>query len=147
MRKLHTALIQVLLAALFSAILAGQESVQIPSGQVPGVVIDHSPARTGQYIGSPSIAILPDGSYVASHDLFGAGSTLDRTRQCEIEVPTPDRVQVGQCPNQSTPAPTSTPRAKSRSKSTSSQLWATSRRPRRQATSGPYRSYLAPGRL
>jgi hypothetical protein len=41
----------------------------------PGVVIDHQPASTRQYIGSPSIAIMPDGAYVASHDFFGAGST------------------------------------------------------------------------
>lgn len=41
----------------------------------PGIVIDHQPAATRQYIGSPSIAILPDGVYVASHDYFGAGST------------------------------------------------------------------------
>jgi len=47
--------------------------------RVPGVVIDHSPASSRQYIGSPSIAILPDGTYVASHDLFGPGSTRDRT--------------------------------------------------------------------
>lgn len=46
---------------------------------VPGVVIDHVPASTQQYIGSPSLAILPDGKYVASHDLFGKGSTRDRT--------------------------------------------------------------------
>ena len=38
---------------------------------VPGVVIDHSPADSGRYIGSPSIAVLPDGAYVASHDFFG----------------------------------------------------------------------------
>ncbi len=50
------------------------------SANVPGIVIAHSPARTEQYIGSPSIAILPDGNYVASHDLFGPGSTRDRTR-------------------------------------------------------------------
>ncbi len=42
--------------------------------KVPGVVIDHCPAATGLYIGSPSLAILPDGSYVASHDLFGPKS-------------------------------------------------------------------------
>lgn len=41
----------------------------------PGVIIDHQAADTRQYIGSPSIAILRDGSYVASHDFFGAGST------------------------------------------------------------------------
>jgi arylsulfatase A-like enzyme len=40
----------------------------------PGVVITHVPAATKTYVGSPSIAILPDGSYVASHDLFGPGS-------------------------------------------------------------------------
>jgi hypothetical protein len=45
----------------------------------PGVVIDHSPARSKQYIGSPSIAVLPSGEYVASHDFFGPGSTRDTT--------------------------------------------------------------------
>jgi len=39
--------------------------------KVPGVVIAHYPARAGRYVGSPSIAVLPDGRYVASHDLFG----------------------------------------------------------------------------
>jgi hypothetical protein len=41
----------------------------------PGTVIDHHPASTRQYIGSPSIAILPNGEYVASHDFFGPGSS------------------------------------------------------------------------
>ena len=41
----------------------------------PGVVIHHVPAATKTYVGSPSIAILPDGTYVASHDLFGPGSS------------------------------------------------------------------------
>jgi hypothetical protein len=41
--------------------------------KVPGVVIDHSPASSKAYVGSPSIAILPNGGYVASHDLFGPG--------------------------------------------------------------------------
>jgi hypothetical protein len=45
----------------------------------PGVVIDRSPAKTKQYIGSPGLAILPDGQYVASHDFFGPGSTRDTT--------------------------------------------------------------------
>ncbi len=47
--------------------------------RVPGIILDHSPAVTRQYIGSPSIAVLPNGEYVASHDLFGPGSTRDRT--------------------------------------------------------------------
>ncbi|WP_353721099.1 sialidase family protein [Dyadobacter sp. 676] len=42
--------------------------------QVPGTVIAHSPAASGLYIGSPSIAILPNGDYVASHDFFGPKS-------------------------------------------------------------------------
>jgi formylglycine-generating enzyme required for sulfatase activity len=46
---------------------------------VPGVVIDHSPAASGKYIGSPSIAVLPNGSYVASHDYFGPATNENRT--------------------------------------------------------------------
>jgi len=40
----------------------------------PGMVIDHQTAHTRQYIGSPSIAILPNGNCVVSHDFFGKGS-------------------------------------------------------------------------
>jgi len=47
--------------------------------QPPGVVIDFSPAAAKQYIGSPSIALLPDGSYVAAHDYFSPGNQGDRT--------------------------------------------------------------------
>lgn len=46
---------------------------------VPGVVIDHSPASSNIYIGSPSIAILPNGDYAASHDYFGSGSQQNRS--------------------------------------------------------------------
>jgi hypothetical protein len=42
-----------------------------------GVVIAHSPKSSGLFVGSPSICILPDGSYVASHDLFGPGIRKD----------------------------------------------------------------------
>ncbi len=43
--------------------------------KVPGVVVNYIPASTQVYIGSPSICILPNGDYVASHDHFGKGST------------------------------------------------------------------------
>jgi hypothetical protein len=43
--------------------------------QVPGVVVSHSPASTGIYLGSPSLAILPDGRYCATGDEFGPRST------------------------------------------------------------------------
>lgn len=42
---------------------------------VPGTVINHLPASSGRYIGSPSLAVLPNGQYVATHDEFGPGST------------------------------------------------------------------------
>lgn len=45
----------------------------------PGVVIDHRPASTRQYLGSPSLAVLANGTYVASHDLFGPGTPLNQT--------------------------------------------------------------------
>ncbi|WP_315823486.1 sialidase family protein [Paraflavitalea speifideaquila] len=41
---------------------------------VPGIVIDHALKSSGRCIGSPSICILPDGSYLASHDYFGENS-------------------------------------------------------------------------
>lgn len=46
----------------------------------PGVVISHVPASSQSYIASPSIAVLGDGAYVATHDLFGPGSTYNTTR-------------------------------------------------------------------
>ncbi len=48
--------------------------------KAPGVVIDYSPAESTDYIGSPAIAILPDGRYVAAHDFFGPGRLHGRTR-------------------------------------------------------------------
>lgn len=45
----------------------------------PGVVIAHYPAASGVYIGSPSLAILPDGKYIASHDGFGPNHEFGRT--------------------------------------------------------------------
>jgi len=55
--------------------LSGAASaVAAVSSTVPGVIIDHVPAASGTYVGSPGIAILPDGTYVASHDFFGPKS-------------------------------------------------------------------------
>ena len=42
--------------------------------KVPGTKIHHVPAATRNYVGSPSIAVLPSGAYVASHDYFGYGA-------------------------------------------------------------------------
>ena len=46
---------------------------------VPGIVIDYSPAKSRKYIGSPSLAVLPNGHYIASHDFFGPGTKYNRT--------------------------------------------------------------------
>ncbi len=40
----------------------------------PGVVITYHAPSSGLYVASPSIAILPDGSYVACHDFYGPNS-------------------------------------------------------------------------
>ena len=45
------------------------------TSKVPGIIVDYIPASTKTFIGSPSICILPNGDYVASHDHFGPGST------------------------------------------------------------------------
>ena len=55
-------------ALLFLIVLAATAFAGPPP---PGIVIDHSPASSRQYVGSPSICILPNGDYLASHDIFG----------------------------------------------------------------------------
>ena len=37
----------------------------------PGVVVHNSKATTKKFVGSPSITVLKDGTYLASHDYFG----------------------------------------------------------------------------
>lgn len=56
------------------AILHSSDAVAVIEAP-PGVVIAHSPASSKVYLGSPAIAILPDGTYIVAHDTFGAGST------------------------------------------------------------------------
>jgi hypothetical protein len=62
-----------LLITLFSGGITRQSFAQ--SFKVPGVVVKYIPASTKTYIGSPSICILPNGDYVASHDHFGPATT------------------------------------------------------------------------
>jgi len=73
--KIDRSLGLVVLAAtlLFESAFAAEPNARFDL--VPGVVIDHSPASSGQYIGSPGLAVLPNGDYVASHDFFGPKST------------------------------------------------------------------------
>jgi hypothetical protein len=62
---------------IIAALCLAADSMQLHSQPLkpPGVVVDYIPASTRTYIGSPSICILPDGDYVASHDHFGPAST------------------------------------------------------------------------
>ncbi len=59
------------LRCAFSEMAAWARSAPQGDIVVPGVVIDYSPASSGQYIGSPGITILPNGEYLAKYDLFG----------------------------------------------------------------------------
>jgi hypothetical protein len=59
--------------ALFSCVLLCASAFGA-SAPVPGTIIDYSPASSGLYIGSPSLVVLTNGQYLASHDLFGPKS-------------------------------------------------------------------------
>lgn len=67
-----------LLSAFLCATVRAQElppPVE-PTGPPPGVVVGQSPDPENSYLGSPSLAILADGTYLASHDIFGKKSAL-----------------------------------------------------------------------
>ncbi len=49
------------------------------AAEPPGVVIDRSPDFARVYIGCPSIAVLADGTYAASHSWFGPGTSNSRS--------------------------------------------------------------------
>lgn len=55
----------VLLACLIQGILASAQN------KVPGTIVAYKNAVNKTYIGSPSLCVLPNGSYLASHDFFG----------------------------------------------------------------------------
>lgn len=70
-----------LVALLALAISASAQEVELP-----GVVVNHSPASKGKYLGSPSICILPSGRYVVSHDYFGPKTKEYETAVTDIFV-------------------------------------------------------------
>lgn len=67
-------MIWAVLLGCAGALAAAEPAARPRFDRVPGVVIDYSPASSGLYIGSPSLAVLPNGNYVASHDFFGPKS-------------------------------------------------------------------------
>jgi hypothetical protein len=72
MMKLHK--LRGGLALYFTTVMAAAQAFAAHP-TVPGIVIAHSPASTGVYIGSAGIARLDDGTYLAKHDEFGPGSS------------------------------------------------------------------------
>ena len=73
-----------LFSLILLAVVALSASAQV--AELPGVVINHSPASKGKYLGSPSICILPSGRYVASHDYFGPKTKEFETAITDIFV-------------------------------------------------------------
>jgi hypothetical protein len=76
----------LILAAVAVSCGVGRENQPTESQtiQIPGVVVDHSPASSGVYLGSPGIAVLPGGEYLAKCDEFGPGSTQDESAVTRI---------------------------------------------------------------
>lgn len=59
---------------LIMLVITGCDCVHAHNKKVPGVIVNHIAQTEEKYIGSPSICILPDGTYLASHDEFGSKS-------------------------------------------------------------------------
>ncbi len=57
----------IVLGLFLTALVGGEE--------VPGVVINYIAASSQVYVGSPGIAVLPNGDYLTKHDEFGPKST------------------------------------------------------------------------
>lgn len=57
------------LLASSMVVVQAQEYKKTP----PGIPITHYAAQTNIFVGAPSMVILPNGDYIASHDLFGKG--------------------------------------------------------------------------
>ncbi len=70
----------IFIFSLYSMGLITAQTVESP----PGVIINHIPKSQGKFIGSPSICMLPNGDYVASHDEFGPKSSEWRSAMTNI---------------------------------------------------------------
>lgn len=67
-----------------------EEPGQNPDKEIPappGIVVNHVPKSTETYIGSPSLCILPNGDYIASHDLFGPKANTGKMGRRSYSVP------------------------------------------------------------
>lgn len=71
---------------LSSFIFSNNDVITQEVKDVQGIVINHVSSKLGKYIGSPSICILPNGNYVASHDEFGPKSTEFQSAKTRIFI-------------------------------------------------------------
>lgn len=77
-RRGGTPAISLFLGACLMFVLVTRPTLTSAASDIPpGVVIAHMPASSKIYLGSPALAILPDGKYVVAHDTFGPGSPLN----------------------------------------------------------------------
>ncbi|MCZ7601508.1 MAG: glycoside hydrolase [Melioribacteraceae bacterium] len=67
-----------LIILLFALFLYAQDEA-LPGTTPPGVIVSHSPIKSKKFIGSPSLVILPNGDFLASHDYFGPGISIAET--------------------------------------------------------------------
>ncbi len=81
---LRSSILCLVMVFFFGGVKAYGQTTLFNGEQVPGVVIQHSPASTGVFLGSPSLVILPGGEYIASFEYFGAsGSRTDVYRSTD----------------------------------------------------------------
>ena len=77
-RSVRLLLLVSLLAATAARSRGGEADSWPPP---PGVVVSTSPDPATDFLGSPSIVVLPDGSYLAAHDIFGPRARQLHTTQ------------------------------------------------------------------
>ena len=68
---MHVAWTALFIGVCSVAALGAEGDAPSPDAPLPGVMVVHRSATGGVYLGTPSLAKLPDGRLVASHDTFG----------------------------------------------------------------------------
>ena len=61
-----------------------ESDAKYDASDVPGSVVAHSPAATKKYLGTPSLCVLPNGTYIASHDYFGPAADAMRNAHTHV---------------------------------------------------------------
>ena len=77
--RLFGSLFILLVAVIVCRNTDAQQNHEAETSLPPGTIVDVSPDFQKVYIGSPSIAVLKNGTYVASHDWFGPGTDYNTT--------------------------------------------------------------------